>query len=131
MDVAKGNEQTFYSRNKKELDPEELVDVNDFKNTDKNLTTSSSSYSSLRQRQLNDENNINNEINNYRDLINDKTIINNTTTTTPAINSNSQFRKIVLLIIAVTVHNIPEGLAVGVGFGASGKTRSATFQNAR
>ena len=30
----------------------------------------------------------------------------------------SQFRKIVLLIIAVTVHNIPEGLAVGVGFGA-------------
>lgn len=131
MDVAKGNEQTFYSRNKKELDPEELVDVNDFKNTDKNLTTSSSSYSSLRQRQLNDENNINNEINNYRDLINDKTIINNTTPSTPAINSNSQFRKIVLLIIAVTVHNIPEGLAVGVGFGASGKTRSATFQNAR
>ncbi len=131
MDVAKGNEQTFYSRNKKELDPEELVDVNDFKNTDKNLTTSSSSYSSLRQRQLNDENNINNEINNYRDLINDKTIINNTTPSTPAINSNSQFRKIVLLIIAVTVHNIPEGLAVGVGFGASGKTRSATVQNAR
>jgi len=119
MDVAKGNEQTFYSRNKKELDPEELVDVNDFKNTDKNLTTSSSSYSSLRQRQLNDENNINNEINNYRDLINDKTIINNTTPSTPAINSNSQFRKIVLLIIAVTVHNIPEGLAVGVLFGAA------------
>ena len=85
----------------------------------------------MRQRQLNDENNINNEINNYRDLINDKTIINNTTPPTPAINSNSQFRKIVLLIIAVTVHNIPEGLAVGVGFGASGKTRSATFQNAR
>ena len=101
MDVAKGNEQTFYSRNKKELDPEELVDVNDFKNTDKNLTTSSSSYSSLRQRQLNDENNINNEINNYRDLINDKTIINNTTPTTPAINSNSQFRKIVPLLFFV------------------------------
>ena len=43
----------------------------------------------------------------------------------------SQFRKIILLIIAVTVHNIPEGLAVGVGFGAVGKTKKATFQNAR
>jgi solute carrier family 39 (zinc transporter), member 11 len=42
-----------------------------------------------------------------------------------------KFRKIVLLIIAVTVHNIPEGLAVGVGFGAVGKTKKATFQNAR
>ena len=30
----------------------------------------------------------------------------------------NKFRKIILLIIAVTVHNIPEGLAVGVGFGA-------------
>jgi zinc transporter ZupT len=29
-----------------------------------------------------------------------------------------KFRKILLLIIAVTVHNIPEGMAVGVGFGA-------------
>ena len=43
----------------------------------------------------------------------------------------SQFRKIILLIIAVTVHNIPEGLAVGVGFGAVGKTKKATFHNAR
>ena len=30
----------------------------------------------------------------------------------------NKFRKIILLIVAVTVHNIPEGLAVGVGFGA-------------
>ena len=30
------------------------------------------------------------------------------------------WRRILLLIVAVTVHNIPEGLAVGVGFGAIG-----------
>ena len=29
------------------------------------------------------------------------------------------------------MHNIPEGLAVGVGFGAVGRTKSATFENAR
>lgn len=65
---------------------------------------------------------------------------------------SQRFRRIFLLIIAVTVHNIPgkysnlkrkyksktklrfiliEGLAVGVGFGAIGKTVSATFSNAR
>lgn len=43
----------------------------------------------------------------------------------------TNFRKIILLVIAVTVHNIPEGLAVGVGFGAIGKAKTATFQNAR
>ena len=36
------------------------------------------------------------------------------------------WRRILLLIVAVTVHNIPEGLAVGVGFGAIGKTFSNT-----
>ena len=55
------------------------------------------------------------------------------------------WRRILLLIVAVTVHNIPEGLAVGVGFGAIGKTfrttknkpvfkgrtKSATFESAR
>ena len=34
-------------------------------------------------------------------------------------------------VIAVTVHNIPEGLAVGVGFGAVGKSPTATFESAR
>lgn len=43
----------------------------------------------------------------------------------------SQWRRILLLIIAVTVHNIPEGLAVGVGFGAIGKTPLATFNKAK
>ena len=36
-----------------------------------------------------------------------------------------------LLVIAITVHNIPEGLAVGVSFGAIGHTEKATFESAR
>ncbi|XP_053563102.1 zinc transporter ZIP11 isoform X2 [Bombina bombina] len=43
----------------------------------------------------------------------------------------SSWRRILLLILAITIHNIPEGLAVGVGFGAIGKTASATFESAR
>ncbi|XP_071451458.1 zinc transporter ZIP11 isoform X1 [Hetaerina americana] len=42
-----------------------------------------------------------------------------------------QWRRILLLVVAITVHNIPEGLAVGVGFGAIGKSPSATFESAR
>ncbi|KAK6632764.1 hypothetical protein RUM43_013534 [Polyplax serrata] len=45
--------------------------------------------------------------------------------------SSDKWKRIVLLIIAITVHNIPEGLAVGVGFGAIGSTPSATFESAR
>ncbi|XP_067929424.1 zinc transporter ZIP11-like [Watersipora subatra] len=41
------------------------------------------------------------------------------------------WQRILLLIIAITLHNIPEGLAVGVGFGAIGKSASATFESAR
>ncbi|XP_039357555.1 zinc transporter ZIP11 isoform X2 [Mauremys reevesii] len=44
---------------------------------------------------------------------------------------SSSWRRIMLLILAVTIHNIPEGLAVGVGFGAIGKSASATFESAR
>lgn len=40
------------------------------------------------------------------------------------------WRRILLLIMAVTVHNIPEGLAVGVGFASVGKTPAATFEKA-
>ncbi|XP_066443779.1 zinc transporter ZIP11 isoform X1 [Eleutherodactylus coqui] len=43
----------------------------------------------------------------------------------------SSWRRILLLILAITIHNIPEGLAVGVGFGAIGKSASATFESAR
>ncbi|XP_071672737.1 zinc transporter ZIP11 isoform X1 [Patagioenas fasciata] len=45
--------------------------------------------------------------------------------------SSSSWRRILLMILAITIHNIPEGLAVGVGFGAIGKSASATFQSAR
>ncbi|XP_078510402.1 zinc transporter ZIP11 isoform X2 [Lissotriton helveticus] len=44
---------------------------------------------------------------------------------------DSSWRRIMLLILAITIHNIPEGLAVGVGFGAVGKSASATFESAR
>lgn len=41
------------------------------------------------------------------------------------------WRRILLLIIAITIHNIPEGLAVGVAFGAIGKSPTATLESAR
>ena len=44
---------------------------------------------------------------------------------------DEHWKRILLLIIAITVHNVPEGLAVGVGFGAVGQTASATFESAR
>ena len=42
-----------------------------------------------------------------------------------------QWKRILLLLVAITVHNIPEGLAVGVGFGAVGKSSASTFTKAR
>lgn len=44
---------------------------------------------------------------------------------------HGQWKRIILLVIAITVHNVPEGLAVGVGFGAIGSSTSATFESAR
>jgi zinc transporter 11 len=43
---------------------------------------------------------------------------------------SKEFRRTMLLVLAVTVHNFPEGLAVGVAFGAIGTVPSATFENA-
>jgi len=43
----------------------------------------------------------------------------------------ARWKRILLLIVAITVHNIPEGLAVGVAFGAVGTSETATFENAR
>ena len=36
-----------------------------------------------------------------------------------------------MLVIAITLHNLPEGMAVGVGFGSIGHSARATFANAR
>jgi len=44
---------------------------------------------------------------------------------------NDRWKRILLLIVAVTVHNIPEGLAVGVAFGSIGQASTATFESAR
>ncbi|KAI5645345.1 ZIP zinc transporter domain-containing protein [Phthorimaea operculella] len=42
----------------------------------------------------------------------------------------SQWKRIMLLVVAITVHNIPEGLAVGVSFGAAA-ANPENFQKAR
>ncbi|XP_022654486.1 zinc transporter ZIP11-like isoform X3 [Varroa destructor] len=41
-----------------------------------------------------------------------------------------RWKRVLLLIIAITVHNIPEGLAVGVGFGATATTQAISFSSA-
>ena len=46
-------------------------------------------------------------------------------------NALAQWKRVMLLVVAITVHNIPEGLAVGVSFGAVGTTNSSTFESAR
>ncbi|KAF1334131.1 Zinc-iron permease, partial [Globisporangium splendens] len=43
---------------------------------------------------------------------------------------HNSFRRVLLLVIAITLHNLPEGMAVGVGFGSIGHSPSATFSNA-
>lgn len=43
----------------------------------------------------------------------------------------SQWKRIMLLVVAITVHNIPEGLAVGVSFGAAAASAKTSFQAAR
>jgi len=40
-------------------------------------------------------------------------------------------RRILLLVLAITIHNLPEGLAVGVGFGAVGSKGGTTIREAR
>lgn len=44
---------------------------------------------------------------------------------------NAHWKRILLLVIGIVIHNIPEGLAVGVTFGAIGSSEVATFENAR
>ena len=45
--------------------------------------------------------------------------------------SNASWKRILLLVIAITLHNIPEGLAVGVSFAAVGQSAASTFEKAR
>eukprot|EP01029_Cantina_marsupialis_P005722 TRINITY_DN162341_c0_g1_i1.p1 TRINITY_DN162341_c0_g1~~TRINITY_DN162341_c0_g1_i1.p1 ORF type:complete len:279 (+),score=67.58 TRINITY_DN162341_c0_g1_i1:68-904(+) len=46
------------------------------------------------------------------------------------VNAKKTFHRTLLLVTAITMHNIPEGLAVGVTFAAIGRAPSATFANA-
>ena len=39
-----------------------------------------------------------------------------------------QWKRMLMLIIAITMHNIPEGMAVGVGFGAA-NTADVSYGN--
>ena len=48
-----------------------------------------------------------------------------------AFEARRSWRRVLLLVVAITVHNFPEGLAVGVGFGAIGTSPHATFSAAR
>merc|ERR1719245_1265668 len=56
---------------------------------------------------------------------------NDQTTETATAALKLRWKRIMLLVFAITVHNFPEGAAVGVGFGAIGKSEGATFENAR
>eukprot|EP00616_Rhizochromulina_sp_CCMP1243_P018594 CAMPEP_0118978344 /NCGR_PEP_ID=MMETSP1173-20130426/23419_1 /TAXON_ID=1034831 /ORGANISM="Rhizochromulina marina cf, Strain CCMP1243" /LENGTH=336 /DNA_ID=CAMNT_0006928529 /DNA_START=302 /DNA_END=1312 /DNA_ORIENTATION=- len=38
---------------------------------------------------------------------------------------NERWRRVLLLVLAITIHNFPEGLAVGVGFGSAGSNEKA------
>jgi len=69
--------------------------------------------------------------NNTPIVVEDEVEIKDTSDDQQMLMDTSHWRRILLLIIAITVHNIPEGLAVGVGFGAIGRTKSATFESAR
>ena len=42
----------------------------------------------------------------------------------------AQLRRLLMLIIAITIHNFPEGMAVGVAFGAIESSPGATFGSA-
>mmetsp|Transcript_16049 Transcript_16049/g.27652 ORF Transcript_16049/g.27652 Transcript_16049/m.27652 type:complete len:261 (+) Transcript_16049:415-1197(+) len=44
--------------------------------------------------------------------------------------SGKSWRRLMLLVVAVTIHNFPEGLAVGVAFGGVGATAGATIEAA-
>lgn len=48
----------------------------------------------------------------------------------PTMSSTSSYRRVILLVIAITLHNLPEGMAVGVGFGSVGHSARASFANA-
>lgn len=50
--------------------------------------------------------------------------------TTVSSSFSKSYKRILLLVVAITIHNFPEGLAVGVGFGAVEKG-SMTIQEAR
>jgi len=41
-----------------------------------------------------------------------------------------RMRRLIMLILAITIHNFPEGMAVGVAFGAIGSTPTATLGGA-
>ena len=43
---------------------------------------------------------------------------------------SSKLRRLLMLIIAITIHNFPEGMAVGVAFGAIGSAPGANFGSA-
>ena len=53
-----------------------------------------------------------------------------TATTADGVTRVTKLRRLLMLIIAITIHNFPEGMAVGVAFGAIGSAPGATFGSA-
>ena len=49
----------------------------------------------------------------------------------PGIKKWKCWKRMLILIVSITVHNIPEGLAIGVRFAAIGSTATATFKSAQ
>ena len=49
---------------------------------------------------------------------------------TDKVTREQRLRRLLMLIIAITIHNFPEGMAVGVAFGAIGSTPTATLGSA-
>ncbi|EOD21988.1 hypothetical protein EMIHUDRAFT_352521 [Emiliania huxleyi CCMP1516] len=67
---------------------------------------------------------------NLHESLEDLSLYKNVATSEGSATRSQRLRRLLLLIIAITIHNFPEGMAVGVAFGALGSAPGATFGKA-
>ena len=67
---------------------------------------------------------------NLHESLEDLSLYKNVATSEGSTTRSQRLRRLLLLIIAITIHNFPEGMAVGVAFGALGSAPGATFGKA-